>query len=70
MLPSVSSCKNHYLRASFDSLNPLPKLVTDSKVHAFCKQCPCFHKLNTTLQLMSALASLERFGEEDSVFIH
>ena len=48
----------------------MPRVNT--KVHSLCKQClnkgPCFHKLKK--QLMSALTSLERFCEEDLVFIN
>ena len=41
-----------------------------SKVHSFCKQCLHKDRFFTNCQLMSALASLERFGEEDLVFIN
>ena len=50
-------------------INPL---MTDdlTKVHSFCKQCLHKDLVFINWQLMSALASLERFGEEDIVFIN
>ena len=41
-----------------------------SEVHSFCKLCLCKDLVFINRQLMSALASLERFGEEDLVFIN
>ena len=41
-----------------------------TKVHSFCKQCLHKDLVFINWQLMSALASLERFDEEDLVFIN
>ena len=40
------------------------------KVHSFCKQCLHKDLVFINWQLMSAMASLERFGEEDVIFIN
>ena len=40
------------------------------KVHSFCKQCQHKYLVFLNWELMSALASLERFGEEYFVFLN
>ena len=49
---------------------PWMTLYYPIKVHSFCKQCLHKDLVFINWQLMSALASLERFGEEDLVFIN
>ena len=48
--------------------------IIKSKVHSCCKPClhkkPCFHKRAADVSSGLALANLERFGEDDLVFIN
>ena len=58
---------HNFNNTNFNTLMPCMQKRLD-KVHSFCKQCLHKYLVFLNRQLMSALASLERFGEDDPFF--